>query len=336
MSYHQAIRVVSPSRYPSERHNALIPLHWGQTHIASLPHNLLQTNLPHLASSLRQSNRHIDVRSRLDSSPYSSGPERYRKATAAVLQYFETLADPDASPANPISRYLEKKVLAEQEDPEPKALRGFGSVVHVARAFGCLHALRMPLEHFLLLWARQLASSASHSELEEWRELISELGCRGAVREEIEAKFFSPAPAASEWAVMNAALLPPAPPKSPGELPRGRGFETALAGNPEALREWRASRNIYAAVIPERLQQLLSQLGAGNTLVPPRAAADGELLDSGRDPVFIEIRKLEIGVDRLRGPVEDWFLRGTPSPRWGSGSSAMRHWGEERGTWRGE
>jgi hypothetical protein len=301
MAYHQ-LRMVSPTRYSSApvatSQTLIIPLTWGQTHIAALPHHLLQTNLPHLASALRHGSRHIDVRARLENTS-ANGPERYRKSAIAVLQYFETLAEPENYAANPLSRYLEKKLLAEQDEgvAEPKALRGFTQVLHVARAFGCVTAVRLPLEHFLLLSARQI-----NTELEEWRELIQDLGCRGAVREEIENRLFS--------ASMQGAgeLLV-------SELPRGRGFEASL-GNSSAVGEWRGCRSIFAAVTPEGLQAVLGQLGPGNTLIPPKACADGELLDSARDVVCVEIRKLERGADRLRGRVGEWLLRGPPRGRW--------------------
>jgi hypothetical protein len=336
MAYHQ-LRMASPTRCLSthgQPHNILIPLTWGQTHIASLPQNLLQTNLPNLAYSLRRGKPHIEVRSHLESSSYS-GAERYRKAAAAILQYIETLADPDAtstSASNPLSRYLEKKVMAEQGEPEPKALCGFVAVLYVARAFGCVNAVRMPLEHFLLLFGRQLGMSASASELEEWRDNISDLGCRGAARDEIEARF-PPSSSSSSgasmggWAVSTSTALVP-----PGELPRGRGFDATLVGNPDALREWRGCKSIFAAVTPEGLQQVLGQLGGGNTLVPPRVAADGELLDSAREVVCVEIRKLDRGADRLRGRVGEWLARSFPRERWGNGGSAMGPWEAER--WR--
>jgi hypothetical protein len=301
------LRIASPTRYPSaaSSQNLIIPLTWGQTHIADLPHLLLQTNLPNLASALRHGSRHIDVRARLESTlaAYSpSGPERYRKSATAVLNYFESVySDPENYSSNPLSRYLDKKLQAELDEAtsEPKVLRGFAQVMHVARAFGCVNALRMPLEHFLLSSARQL-----NSELEEWRELVHELGSHGKVREEIERALF--APAAGAEMVVGGGLA---------ELPRGRGFEASL-GNSSAVGEWRQSRSIFAVVTPDGLQAFAAQLGPGNTLIPPKAAADGELLDSARDVVCIEIRKLERGQDRLRGKVGEWLLRGPSRGRW--------------------
>jgi len=305
-----AYRNHSPIRYAPQHHptTAMIPFLWGASSqpIAVLPQSTLSTHLPYLATSLRRGGGHpIDIRSKLVSSTtdyYNHPPERYRKAATAILQYFETLTDPDAA-CNPLTRFLERKVAAEsqEDDGEGKTLRAVESVLHIARVFGCLPTLRLVLEHFLLTFGRQVVGYA-----EDWREVLSEIGCHGTVRGEIESRM-------NEYSTGGTENL------SVGEYTRGRGggrgFEAAVvASSPELGNVWRGSRSIFAAVSPEVLQAMLGQLGGGNTLVPPAATADGELLDTRGELVCVEIRKLETGrggLDgRLKQRVAEWFLRG--------------------------
>ncbi|KAF8535899.1 hypothetical protein BDD12DRAFT_891566 [Trichophaea hybrida] len=275
----------------------MITLTWGTTPLALLPPSTLTTHLPHLTPPRRSSA--IDIRSKLSTSQtdyFTHPPERYRKAATAILQYFETLTDPDPATHNPLTRFLERKIAAEDTDGDPgKTLRAVETVLHIARAFGCLPSLRLVLEHFLLTFGRQLSGYG-----EDWRDVLGEIGSHGAVRGEIEARMNEPGGTEMSTSVVGG----------------GKAFEAAAG--PELGRVWRGERSIFAVASPEVLQGVLMQLGSGNTLIPPGVTAEGELLDGRSDWVCVEIRKVEAGrgaEGRLKQRVVDWFSRG----RWDGG-----------------
>lgn len=132
-----------------------------------------------------------------------------------------------SSSSNALSRFLEKKVLAEsatttnedgvgmgilgddellrqeEEGERGKTLTAVRSVLHVSRVFGCLASVRIVLEHFLLTYARELAHLLRHHRggrnhafyyktwCNEWREVIEQITpSHSPVRSEIEARFF--------------------------------------------------------------------------------------------------------------------------------------------------
>jgi len=290
----------------------LVPLAWASTHIASLPVPLLAAQLPHLfAAYQRRGGSHIDLRARLHDSSYASGSqERYRKGAVAVIGHFASLLGSAAEDEEPpsLTRFLERKLA---DGGETKLLRHFASIVHIARSFGCLPALRTTLEHLLLVHARALAAR------DDWRDLLVDLGTRGRARDEIDARLEDDCGASMD---ANG---------SGSELPRGRGFEAALVGRDadRAVREWRGCRSVFAAVEPEHLHGILGRLGEGNTLVPPGAAAEGGVLDPVGGIVCVEIRRLDYAFPHrggavLGGRVGEWLARGTRRGWTGSGPAS--------------